>query len=745
MAGYYPFTPLQARSAEIGRGSGCVTPSVPATAPVSVYGALRDAGLIPDPYFERNSLLCEWVKDRFWVWGTTFTPPREREGDRVFLHFSGIDYHAHVYLNDKKIGEHENMFTPFDLDVTEFVRFGEENRVQIILENAPDEMGQIGYTDRTHTQKARYTYKWDFCTRLVGMGLWREAYVEILSGARITQTRAAWDDKSSALTYRASLDRPAHVTFLLTHKGRVIADHEADVTDVYAHTVRIDSPSLWYPAGAGEQPLYEIDLLVTDERGEVGDHKHERVGLRTLSYRQCAGATPDSLPYIPVINGKPIFIRGVNLVPIDLMTGTETPEKRERLLHLVRDMGCNLVRVWGGGIIECDAFYDLCDELGIMIWQEMPQSSSGISNVPSKDPHFLALLADTAREAAISRRNHPCLTFFSGGNELMDEQGIPSTFRDENLAMIKKILGTHAPEILVLPTSASGPTEYGSSVPSENHDVHGPWKYGGVEGHYAHFNQSSIQLHSEFGCDGMTNLAMLKTFLAPENRARIETVDTNLTWRHHGEWWDTYAYRDFPLFGEMDGNLETFVAVSQYMQAEGLRYALEANRRRQWQCGGSIIWQLNEPWPNVSGTNLVDYSGQPKLAYYFCRDAFAPFHISLRYDKLTWEEGQTFRASVYLHDDDADIPVKRPGDAVPGLHITLFDEHLIPASEFDSGEIFFRIGRLGRAFRIALSYDDGTRRCENEYLFFVLTPEHPHASTSAVKAFVRKYRAKNGI
>ena len=416
MAGYYPFTPLLARSAEIGQGSGCVTPVIEAKVPGSVYADLHRAGIIEDPYFERNSLNCEWVKDRFWVYGTEVTV---RCGMRTLLCFEGLDYHAHIFVGETKIGEHENMFVPFVADISHLVK-GEGEvtlKIQVILEHAPDEMGQIGYTERTHTQKARYTYKWDFGTRLVGMGIWREAYVAQYPGARIGATRADWDAQRRILTYEAELDRPCQLTMLFSDEaGKVIFTDETILAQggKYRTTISIEQPALWYPNGAGSQPLYTAQLIAKTVEGDLySDEKSERIGLRTVSYRQCEGAREDSLPYIPVINGKPIFIKGVNCVPMDLMTGCESDEKRRHLLTMIRDMGCNLIRVWGGGVIECEDFYRICDEYGLMIWQEMPQSSSGISNQPSHDRHFLALLAATCKQAAITKRNHPSLIFFS--------------------------------------------------------------------------------------------------------------------------------------------------------------------------------------------------------------------------------------------------------------------------------------------------------------------------------------------
>ena len=214
--------------------------------------------------------------------------------------------------------------------------------------------------------------------------------------------------------------------------------------------------------------------------------------------------------------------------------------------------------------------------------------------------------------------------------------------------MLKEIANRLDPDRLMLPTSASGPLEFlDTGKKGQNHDVHGPWKYSGVEGQYTLFNSSDSQLHSEFGVDGMGNYASICSVLSPANR-KVTSMDKNAVWRHHGEWWDTLG-RDSEIFGPFDENdLETYIACSQYIQAEGLRYALEANRRRAFENCGSIIWQFNEPWPNVSGTNVLDYYNMPKLAYFFVKDAFRPVSATLRYDKLLWNEGETFRGTVYV-------------------------------------------------------------------------------------------------
>jgi len=658
VSGSWPFTVMQGTSVETGAKFSAVTPMMEARVPGSIYDDLLRAGLIENPYYERNSLLCEWAANRFWSYMNTFTLPDGVRGKKIRLVLKGIDYHGHIYLNDRKIGEHTGMYAPCIFDVTDALRYGEPNTLTVVLENAPDEMSQIGYTSRTHTQKARFNYKWDFGTRLVNLGLYDIVYLDIA------------DDPLTDVHIRYLGDGILTVTAknrklygVLSYEGETVAVAASEKTESGCRlTFAVEEPKLWYPNGYGEQPLY--DLLLTSD-----DDEHTwRVGLRTLSYRKPDCDDPDILPYIPVINDREIYIKGVNMTPLDHLYGCVTEERYRQMLTLAKSGHVNLVRVWGGGIIEKEDFYNLCDELGIMVWQEFIQSSSGIDNIPSKQPEFLALCEQTARAVIPEKRNHTSLTFWSGGNELMDERGIPSTFEDENLAMLRRITEELSPEILMLPTSASGPTEwFDPNDPSRNQDIHGPWKYEGTEGHYALYNRSTIILHSEFGVDGMSNPEAVRSVLSPENQ-KVTTMAENLTWRHHGEWWDTYSYRERPLFGETD-SLDTLITLSQFMQAEGLRYAIEAHRRRSKTVHpaeladgvlltfssqnnvGSIVWQLNEPWPNVSCTCMVDYYGNPKPAFRFYTEAQKPLHISMRYSKLLWRPGETFAGTVFVHDD----------------------------------------------------------------------------------------------
>ena len=742
VAGSWPWTVMQGASVETGAKFTAVTPRIPARVPGSVYDDLERAGLIPDPYFERNSLLCEWVANRFWSYITVFPKP-ETDGRRVRLVLEGIDYHAHVYLNDGKIAEHVGMYVPLAVDVTDLLREG-ENTLTVVLESAPDEMGQIGYTSRTWTQKARFGYKWDFGTRLVNLGLYGAAFLDVCSDP-IRDVSVRWRGGGEVTVSAAG---PAFRA-VLALRGKTVAEGETRRGEL---TLSVPEPELWYPNGYGGQPLYDLTLTTAD------DERTLRVGLRTVEYRKPDCADEDVLPYVPVVNGVPVYIKGVNMTPLDHRIGTVTRERYDRLLSLARDAGVNLIRVWGGGVIESEDFYDLCDRYGILVWQEFIQSSSGLDNIPSKRPEFLRLLERTARAALPEKRNHVSLTYLSGGNELMDGRGVPSSFEDENIALLKRLADELAPDVLMLPTSASGPTEwFDPDRPERNQDVHGPWKYEGVRGQYALYNRSTILLHSEFGVDGMSNLSSIRTVLSPENQ-KVSTMAENLTWRHHGEWWDTYAYRERPLFGEI-GDLGELCDLSQFLQAEGIRYAVEAHRRRAKTASparlapgelfapsaqesvGAIVWQLNEPWPNVSCTSMADYYGNPKLALFFWRDAEEPLRLTLRYDRLVWRPGETFEGAAFLCDDrgrGADyVSVKAYRDGF-SLRTDADNEPLRIRAAFGGNRVRFPVPDTGESFAVVC--EAGREGVASRAVYLFLIGEEGALPRAPILRFVKEYR-----
>ena len=658
---FYPYVPKQKNSAETGEELNGIFDWIPAKVPGSIQHDLLEAGLIRDPYYEMQSLESEWVKDRWWIYRTDFKVDASLKGKHLELSLKGIDYKGHVFLNHRKLGSHVGMYEPFILDITHQAAFDSLNHLEVILENAPEEMGQIGYTDRTSTQKARFPYKWDWCPRMVHLGLWDDVLLHYYGKTAIRSAHIRPLPQGRTWTVKTEVELEAFqetntvilVKLLWQNQAAAEARQELPLLpglNLTQTEIQMEAPHLWNPNGHGEQNLYQVSIEVYDEDG-LSDCAQYETGFRTLAYVTCENAAPGSLPYNVVINGKKIYLKGVNILPLDMMYGAVTEERYREVLEGLAKANINLVRVWGGGLIEKEVFYRLCDRLGIMVWQEFIQSGSGISNVPSELPAFLELLQKTAEHATKEKRNHVSLTYWSGGNELMDSNQVPVGLENHNIKLLAEIVKRNDPDRLFLPTSASGPLEFlDIDRPGQNHDVHGAWKYYGTKEHYRIFNRSDSQLHSEFGVDGTANYEALCTFLEPKNR-KVVSMEENIVWRHHGEWWDTYD-RDTSIFGKFaPEELKTFITCSQFIQGEGIRYALEANRRRMFQNCGNMLWQYNEPWPNASGTNVMDYYNKPKLAYWMLRDAYRPITPSLSYHKLIYHKGETFDGGLFVAND----------------------------------------------------------------------------------------------
>ncbi|MEI2401085.1 glycoside hydrolase family 2 TIM barrel-domain containing protein, partial [Paenibacillus phytohabitans] len=419
--------------------------------------------------------------------------------------------------------------------------------------------------------------------RLVNIGFWDEIILKVHQQASIAEAALYTDVQDGAgvidLTIHIDHNETAPNKPLLLEttcyrpNGECVYHNEIAVQpeEVEKHNVfQIEKPELWYPNGYGGQPLYRISLVLRD--GErILDHKQYKTGIRKLEYIQNDDSPEEALPYTVAINGKKIYLKGFNMTPLDHLYGNVTREHYQYLLKKIVRANGNMVRVWGGGIIEKEIFYELCDQYGILVWQEFIQSSSGIDNIPSKKPEFLKLLTETATAALKEKRNHVSLTIWSGGNELMDEDFKPSTYEDENLAQLKKLVERYDHNRLFLPTSASGPVEFVTEKKGVSHDVHGNWRYGGNPYHYQLYAASDSLFHSEFGMDGVSQFKSLRKFLG-ERHLKTTKMSDHMVWRHHGEWWGTLI-RDQELFGPIE-DISTFVDCSQWIQAEGLRYII---------------------------------------------------------------------------------------------------------------------------------------------------------------------------
>lgn len=657
-----PLMPSEWEWRKVWENPTALTPALwmPAQVPGTVQEDAVDAGLIPDPNEGFSSRACEWTSERDWVYVREFPSPALPPGARARLCFEGVDYCCHVYLGGLHLGDHEGMYDAFEFDVTDALAAEGANRLVVVVEHAPREVGQIGRTSEVKLWKARFAYDWDWCTRLVPLGIYDSVRLEVTGPAHLAEVQVETGltpDYSAAevcCTVRLAGDtaRATTVRAEVALEGTPLASAEvAAEAGLATLSLPLAAPRLWWPNGYGAQPLYEACVSLLDARGELLDERAVRFGVRRVRALANDGAPAGALPYVLEVNGQRVFLKGWNWAPVSQLYGRTPRERYERWLALARDAHCNLLRVWGGGLLEKRDFYELCDSYGIMVWQEFIQSSSGLDNRPSTSPEYLAYIREQAERMVPRRRNHPSLVLWCGGNELMHDDWRPLDDSQPALAVLKDCVRRLDPGRLWLPTSGSGPVANASLDQAGNmHDVHGPWLYQGPEAHYRLYNGIDPLLHAEFGVEGAANLPSMRRCNPPEQLWPPD--DTNPLWLHRGSWWLQRPMLE-SIFGPLE-DLETYVRASQFLQAEGLRYAIEANRRRKWHCAGTSPWQFNESWPNLSCTNVVDFFGQPRPAYWWCRNAYEPLHVSARYDKLGWEVGEEFGADLWVNNSAGD-------------------------------------------------------------------------------------------
>ncbi|MCC3372394.1 glycoside hydrolase family 2 protein [Cohnella sp. REN36] len=749
LTGSYPGFWAFGRSMEVGVQLKGIVPWIPAEVPGSVHWDLYRSGYLPDPYYGANALACEWVNQRDWLYRTFFAAEESWRGKKITLLLEGVDDSAKVLLNGKEIGRHTGMFIPGEFDLSESLRYGKNNALLVVLERSPDGVAQLGYTDQVNHLKSRFGYKWDFCPKLVHIGLWKGVSLKISEWSRFDNVRieaVPGADGSGDAVVSATVESGQSGRFRLTAElyepgGRLAgeASEEGDaVPGLQTIRQRISVPNvrLWWPNGYGEQPLYRLKLrleVADSEGGYCRSDDHEAcIGFRTLSFRANPGAPSDALAFTVEVNGEPIYIKGWNWVPADQLYGRHREDQLKYLIALSKRANVNMLRVWGGGLIEKALFYRQCDEAGILVWQEMMQSSSGFNNEPSVRPAFLHTVSHTMRQAIREKRNHPSLAIWCGGNELtegghLDSQMVPLTDRQTNLRLLRDLVSDLDDSRLFLPTSPSGPSFF---LEGENagkgmmYDVHGPWKYAGATEHYRLYNDSDALLHSEYGGDGFASIESIERFL-PAHRMEAGHSES-VEWLLHGyEYWNMDDQLQ-SLFGSSFGTFERMVMASQWLQAEGIRYAVEANRRRAPRCSGSLLWQLNEPYPNVSCTSAIDYFGNPKLAYSWVAKANRNLHVSLQYDGISYRPGDAFRATIYLTNDGIqanDLTVEWVARSETGCKIseglhTLRDTR---NSTIFAGTVEFQVPQLTTLF-VTLKVVDSVERqvlADNEYAFAV--------------------------
>lgn len=649
--------------------------------PGDVHTGLLAAGQIEDPFFDRNVEDVQWVEDREWWYQVSFTGPAgPAPAERDVLVFDGLDTLATVYLNGQALGSHRNMFRPAEFDVSGLIAAGGRNvlavrfdpvRASVPGQDADGHWGGYFAGERRYLRKNQAQFSWDWAPRLVNVGIWREVRLERFDGARLLPPYARtlradgalavlsvesavqqWDGQAGRSDDQAELS----VTVRLSRHGRVLTER-AELADGTARAVlSVPQPDLWWPHGLGDPALYELEVTL-QRAGRVIDRVQERIGLRTVELDR----TPDPAEagaerFGFVVNGIPVFAKGANWIPADALNGRVGEQRYSQLLRLLTDANGNMVRVWGGGQYEQDAFYDLADELGIMVWQDFMFACATYPD----DAGFAAEVAAEAQYQVQRLRNRPSLVIWVGNNEIDwidDTQGWAQPGRDYPG---KHLFHGELPELVrrldpgrpYWPSSPYGGDDHNSAQAGDRHNWQvwhglGDRRFGerperdfspsGVS--YHHYADDSARFVSEFGMHAAPVLETLARNVSP---ADLALGSDALLFRNC----DVPKNKGDMLMAAHTGlpaDLAQYIDYSMICQAEGLKFAIEHYRRRKPRCSGTLFWQWDDCWPGLSWS-VLDYYAFPKAGYFYVKRAYAPVLASLRE-----EPGGT--VSVWLTND----------------------------------------------------------------------------------------------
>lgn len=644
--------------------------------------------LIPDPFYRDNEKSLQWIGLTDWEYQTEFdVDAATLARGHVDLLFDGLDTYADVYLNDAELLKADNMFRSWRVPVKDRLHAG-KNTLRVVFHSPVTLMmpkvkalphrlptvGQVqivseeGIATDPYTRKAPYHYGWDWGPRYITEGIWLPVKLIAWDDFRIDnfhirQQKVSKDEAELWAEFDIVSGMKTEVRLAVTHSlgpcTRCPLDAEQSVRlDAGSNHItipfRISNPNLWYPNGYGPQTLYKFYATLSVNKGKkpvVEDRAELRTGLRSLELRRQPDQWGRSFTF--VVNGIPIFAKGANVIPFDSFSTRVTPAQHRQILQAARDAHMNMIRHWGGGYYETDDFYDICDELGIMVWQDF---MFGGAMVPG-DPAFQENVRAEVAEQVKRLRDHPSISIWSGNNEV--ETGWrywgDRVYFKETLTppqrervwqdyvvlfhdIIKSVVAENGAPVPYWPSSPSANFEDDPGGP-RNGDMHYWSVWHALEPVFEYTHQFP-RFMSEYGFQSFPDIQTIRKFaerpdldiISPVMQAHQKNVGGNERIR-------TYMLREY----REPKDFESFLYVSQVLQAEAVKVGAEHLRRQRPRTMGSLYWQLNDCWPGASWAS-IDYYGHWKALHYYARRFYDDLLVS------PFEENGT--VSVYVVSDN---------------------------------------------------------------------------------------------
>jgi len=629
-------------------------PTIPAAVPGNVELDMVAAGRL-EP-LEKGSRVYQalQLESYQWWYRRTFQAGHGESGERAELVFDGLDCIATVWLNGKEVGQSANMLIPHRFDVTAKLLPDQSNQIVVRIDPAVAaglaaprtgwEHAGPGHWESLPIRKAPHMYGWDIMPRIVSAGLWRDVYVEWMRPVRLSSvywfTRAT-DVKQGNATVSVAWEIDGgmgrsdyKIEVALRRNGETAFHWETPVgTPKAQRDIALDHAALWWPRGYGEQALYEATVTLLNHEGDIVDRHVTRLGVRTIELDRTDILTEDGNGKFGfVVNGVPIFVKGTDYSCLDALHSRDAGHL-DRVFPLLVELNCNMARCWGGNVYPEDRFFNLCDEAGILVWQDFAMACA----VYPRDKAFLDAIHEEAKAVVPRLRNHPSLALWSGNNECDDafewnkEEGKPAV--DPNLDLstrevIPGVLKDLDPHRAYLPSSPyHSPAVFAvGNKPDSMPEVH-LW---GPRGYFKapFYTASPAHFASEIGYHGCPSRASLERMMDPE------FVEPWVKGHQWNDQWLTKSVRFSPedkstvgrndlminqikaFFGAVPDNLDEFILASQITQAEALKFFVELFRQQKGLKQGILWWNIRDGWPIVSDA-VVDYYNTRKLAFYY--------------------------------------------------------------------------------------------------------------------------------
>lgn len=621
--------------------------AVPAEVPGSVYHDLLTAGRIPDPFYRDNETEALKLMEYDFHYSRAFQVDGELlDCGAVLLRCEGLDTLAAVYINGAEAGRADNMHRVWEFDVKDLLREGENNiavhfasPTRFIRESYAADPAD-GTADAMEgfpsLRKAHCMFGWDWGPRLPDAGIWRDISLIGVDTARIRDVlvKQFHEDGRAALEIDTHIirltDAPAEVRVSVTAPDGTVLTGAGETCQI-----EVPDPWLWWPAGYGGQPLYRVEAELVSG-GTRLDGWSRRIGLRTMTVSRVKSEHGESFSHC--VNGVDVFAMGMDYIPEDNLLPRVTPERTRRLLEDARAANVNTIRVWGGGYYPDDYFYDICDELGLLVWQDFMFACAVYNLTDAFEETITAEFVDNIRRL----RSHPSLALWCGNNEMEQFAGSGLWIRamrqkSDYIKMfqyiIPKVLKAEDPQAFYWPSSPSSGGDFDEPGDPSRGDVHDWDVWHGLKP-FTDYRNYLFSYVSEFGFQSFPCMETIESFTLPEDR----NVFSYIMEKHQRNAAAngrivTYLSQNY-LY---PATLDKLVYASQLLQAQAMQYGVEHWRRNRGRCMGAVIWQLNDCWPVASWAG-IDYFGRWKALQYYAKRFFAPVLVSCHEEGLVNQE-----------------------------------------------------------------------------------------------------------